>query len=53
MISPFNASKMRKKISNAQSYEHIVHHAEFERLINFNHSAFESFTGNSTEYEQY
>ena len=53
MIWPFNSSKMRKKISASQSYEHIVHHTEFERLINFNHNALESFTGNSTEYEQY
>ena len=49
----YNSSKMRKRISTSQSYEHIVHHSEFERLINFNHNALDSFTGNYTEYEQY
>lgn len=53
MVTPFNSSKIRKKISHTPSYEHIVHHSEFERIINFNHNALESFVGNTTEYQQY
>ena len=53
MIAPFNSSKMRKKISSSASFEHITHHAEFERIINFNHNALDSFMGNMTEYDQY
>jgi len=50
---PFNSSKMRKKISNTPSHDHISHHTEFERIINFNHNALDSFVGNNTEFEQY
>ena len=50
-ISPFNSSKMRKKISSQPSYEHIIHNTEFERLINFNHNSLDSFVGNSKDYE--
>lgn len=52
-ISPFNSAKMLKKISNAASYEHIGHHSEFERIINFNHNVLDGFIGNQVEYEQY
>jgi hypothetical protein len=52
-IHPFNSSKLRKKISNTSSYDHISHHSEFERIINFNHNALDGFIGNQIEYEQY
>lgn len=51
MVAPFNASKMRRKISGQNSYEHITHNVEFERVINFNQNALDSFIGSAKEFE--
>ena len=53
MAKPFNSSKIRKRISFEHSHEHITHHSEFERIINFNNNALDSYILTKSEYQEY
>ena len=53
MVKPFNFQKLRKRISHEETFEHMTHHSEFERIINFNNNAMDSFSFGKAEFLQY